>query len=93
MLMVGVALSLVMGMTATGLALRRDKDLLSDTSRSLDRATSDIEDASWKRTSSVAIYAPPSKAPPVDSQASRLSELIEQAYSPEVAEAIMESEK
>jgi len=93
MLMVGVALSLVMGMTATGLALRRDKDLLSDTSRSLDRATSDIEDASWKRTSSVAVYAPPSKAPPVDSQASRLSELIDQGYSPEVAEAIMESEK
>ena len=93
MLMVGVALSLIMGMTATGLALRKDRNLIVDESRRVGREMSEIEDKSWQRTSSMEVYSPPTRAPPIDTGASRLSELIDQGYSPEVAEAIIESEK
>ena len=91
MLVVGVVASLIMGMTATTIALRRDREpTLYDATRS---STSAIErdNHAWEGPSS-GNFSPSSPVPVPSPAKNRVEELVDQGYSPEVAKAISESE-
>ena len=90
MLVVGVVASLIMGMTATTIALRRDREpSLYDVTR-VDTNTLERDALKWEKPSSVD-YSPTSPVS-VPSTKDRTQELIDQGYSPEVAKAISESD-
>nr|AIF13439.1 RCC1 domain-containing protein [uncultured marine group II/III euryarchaeote KM3_62_D04] len=95
MLAIGVVVSLFLGMTATSMSMRRSRemrrDMLRDESSSIDRGVG------WDRPTpgvEIPVQTSTLTAPPVveDSQA-KLQKLIDQGYSTEVAQVILENEE
>ena len=91
MLVVGVVASLVMGMTATAIALRRENNpALYRDSRDATSAVS-RESSEWT-TEGIQDYAPPSSSQTTGSKEDKVKQLVNQGYSPEVAMAIAEND-
>ncbi len=95
MLVVGVIASLMLGMTATSMSMRRDRELIRDQSSFVESGMRRGTDHSWDSSSAV-VEIPgqppvPAPAPRGDSQ-TRLQKLIDQGYSAEVAQVILENE-
>jgi len=95
MLAIGVVVSLFLGMTATSMSMRRSRemrrDMLRDESSSVDRGVG------WDRPTpgvEIPVQTSTLTATPVveDSQA-KLQKLIDQGYSTEVAQVILENEE
>ena len=95
MLAVGVVISLFLGMTATSMSIKRSRemrrDMLHDQSSSLDRTPT------WDQSTpavEIPVQAPEPVAPkPVEDSQDKLQNLIDQGYSPEVAQVILENEE
>ena len=109
MLFVGVIASLMLGMTATSMSMRRDREMIrgdhtSSVESGLRRGR---DDYSWDRSSpGVEIPVPTAPTPvptapttttpvsaPVEDTQTRLQKLIDQGYSAEVAQVIIENEE
>ena len=93
MLTIGVVVSLFLGMSATSMSMRRSRelrrDMLRDESASIDRGLS------WDQPTSgveIAVQTPPVAPRPVEDSQTRLQKLIDQGYSTEVAQVILENE-
>ena len=95
MLTVGVVVSLFLGMTATSMSMRRSRemrrDMLSDQSSTIDRGMS------WDKPTpgvEIPVQAPTPAAPAVvEDRQDKLQKLIDQGYSTEVAQVILENEE
>jgi hypothetical protein len=94
MLSIGVVVSLFLGMTATSMSLRRDREMSRDMHR--DQTSSVDRGLTWEQPSAAVempIQAPaPIPPKPVKDRQERLQKLIDQGYSPEVAQVILELE-
>ena len=97
MLTIGVIVSLFLGMSATTMSVRRDREIArGDHTSSVESGLRRRGDYSWDGTSQAAeIPVPTTTTPvsaPVEDTQTRLQKLIDQGYSPEVAQVIMENE-
>ena len=106
MLTIGVIVSLMLGVTATSMSMRRGSRLIRDQSSSVESDTRRNVEYVWDRPSDAveipvpvqahvpvqAPVPPPPPPPPVQDSQTRLQKLIDQGYSAEVAQVIMENE-
>ena len=94
MLAVGVIVSLFLGITATSMAMRRDRDLVRDQSSSVETGSRSFS-YEWGEPASQTTEAPTQPAPPIAAEGDedKLQMLIDQGYSSEVAQVILENEE
>ena len=101
MLALGVIVSLFLGLTASTLSMRKDRGISRDqrdqSSMVESRMSRRDDPYQWDAPAGqveIAVQAPEPAAPkPVEDSQDKLQNLIDQGYSPEVAQVILENEE
>jgi hypothetical protein len=100
MLAIGVIVSLFLGITASSMAMRKDRGIAReqrDQSSMVESGMSRRDPFEWDQPAGqveIAVQAPEPAAPkPVEDRQDKLQKLIDQGYSTEVAQVILENEE